>query len=202
MELAEKIYKILDFKNGFFIECGANDGITQSNTFRLELLKDWTGILVEPSVEAYEKCKSARKHSKVENCALVSFSYYDDFIEGDFDGNLMASVSGSRLHRPAAKKTRARTLTSILDEYKVEKIDFFSLDTEGYELNVLQGLDFSKYAPTYVLIEVYLKEKEELDVFMISKGYDIVCNLSGYNKEEYPNWDGTHNDYLYKKIPK
>ena len=44
----------LDFKNGFFIEIGAYDGITYSNTYNLEKNKKWTGLLVEPTKENFE----------------------------------------------------------------------------------------------------------------------------------------------------
>ena len=36
MELNEKLFEILDFRDGFYIECGANDGYSQSNTILLE----------------------------------------------------------------------------------------------------------------------------------------------------------------------
>ena len=34
-------------KNGFFIECGALDGETRSNTLILEEELDWSGILID-----------------------------------------------------------------------------------------------------------------------------------------------------------
>lgn len=54
---------------------------------------------------------------------------------------------------PYKIKVPARTLTSILDEANASKIDFFSLDVEGFELNALQGLDFNKYRPEFMLVE-------------------------------------------------
>ena len=38
-----------------------------------------------------------------------------------------------------------------------DKIDFFSLDVEGYEMEVLKGIDFTKHTPTFILIEIYEK---------------------------------------------
>ena len=93
---------------------------------------------------------------------------------------------------------KARTLTSILDECKVDRIDFFSLDVEGYELNVLKGLDMKKYRPFFILIEIYEKDKEEIMNYMTDNEYDLICNLSDFNLQNNPYWDGTHNDYLFK----
>lgn len=71
-----------------------------------------------------------------------------------------------------------RTLTSILDECEVTEIDLFSLDVEGYELNVLKGLDFSKYRPKYMLIEA--RFKAEIDEYLADL-YTEVDQLSIYD---------------------
>ena len=42
-------------------------------------------------------------------------------------------------------------VTSVLDEVKPKEINFMSLDVEGYELNVLKGLDFEKYSPEIIV---------------------------------------------------
>ena len=55
-----KMLNYLNFDNGFYIECGANDGITQSNTYKLEKDKNWKGLLIEPSLFAYQKCVNNR----------------------------------------------------------------------------------------------------------------------------------------------
>ena len=48
-----------------------------------------------------------------------------------------------------------KTLTSVLDEVSPPNIDFMSLDVEGYELKVLQGLNFEKYKPKLIVVECY-----------------------------------------------
>jgi hypothetical protein len=78
----------------------------------------------------------------------------------------------------------ARTMTSILDECGVSGIDFLSLDVEGYELNVLKGLDLNKYCPRFILIET--EEKSLVDDYLKGR-YDFVTKLSPH-------------DYLYKHV--
>jgi len=194
-----KILEYLNFDDGFFIECGANDGISQSNTYKLENDKNWRGILIEPSPTSYSSCVKNRSGDNIIlNCALVSDDYSFDTIRGDFDGNLMSSVYGVRRNNSRLIEVKASTLTSILDGCDIDVIDFFSLDVEGYELEILKGLDFRKYKPIYILIEVYEKDKQKINEFMLSKNYELICNLSGFNHSDNPHWDGTHNDYLYK----
>ena len=48
------------------------------------------------------------------------------------------------------------TLNDILESQNVTKIDFFSLDVEGYELEVLKGLDLKRFTPKVILVEWHL----------------------------------------------
>ena len=73
--LQNKLNEIMNKRNGFFIELGANDGLKQSNTAFFEKEMGWNGILIEPSLEGYEKCKINRKNSICLNYACVSNDY-------------------------------------------------------------------------------------------------------------------------------
>lgn len=200
MELHKEILKFIDYKKpGFFIEAGANDGITQSNTFLLEKEFGWKGLLIEPSKLAFENCKKIRTNSKVYNYCLVSEDYDSKCIFGDFDGNLMSSVQGDRLSRKQLNLVPATTLQSLLDVNFINHVDFFSLDTEGYELNVLKGIDFNRVSIKKILIEVYEKDKKEIFSFLKELGYSEPICITNFNKNDYPFWDGTHNDYLFQK---
>jgi len=43
-DLDQKLKRYLDFENGFFIEAGGNDGLTQSNTYWFERFRGWRGF--------------------------------------------------------------------------------------------------------------------------------------------------------------
>ena len=204
---ADRIFEYLDYRDGFYIECGANDGITQSNTYKLETDKNWKGILIEPSEIKINQCKNNRSDKNIFlNYALVSNDYQNEFIEGDFNysdngQSLMASINGERRENSSNLiNVRAKTLASILDEFKIEKIDLFSLDVEGYELNVLNGLDLDRHKPTNILIEIYNKDFYNIVNLMLKYNYKLIANISDFNLQNNPAWDGTHNDYLFTKI--
>lgn len=194
-----KLIQKMGFEKGIFIEVGANDGITQSNTYLLEKKYNWSGILIEPSSNIFELLCSNRPKSICYNCALGAFSENNTYIEGDFDGALMSSVGGQRLkrsdiHRPILM----RSLQSILEEINIFHINLFSLDVEGYEYQILQGIDFNKTTFDYLLIEIYLSEYDQIVSFLEAKGYELIEMFSMYD-DTLPNWDGTHNDYLFKR---
>jgi FkbM family methyltransferase len=199
-ELDKKLLKYLNYEKGFFIECGANDGVSQSNTFLLEQELNWSGLLVEPGFENFQKCKALRNKCIVENYALVSSEYTESTIEGNFNNpshnGLMNSINGypsyfneemifwankfRQENTSFPTKVQCATLQYLLDKHGVSKVDFFSLDVEGYEIEVLKGLDFTKIRPTYILIETTTHEyyREIVTNYMLSKNYKKIEEIS------------------------
>jgi FkbM family methyltransferase len=186
-DLTEKLSNYLNFKDGVFIEVGANDGVAQSNTYYLEKILKWKGYLIEAIPELSERCKTNRRRSLVFNCALVSPEDHGKDIKINYDKDsrgLMSKIGdcGQRSGFCETVSVRGRTLTDVLEQASAQKVDFFSLDVEGFELEVLKGLDLNKYRPTLILVET--AQVEAVDA-MLSSFYDRIDLLS-------------HHDYLYQ----
>ena len=197
--LDEKLSKYLNFRNGIFIEAGANDGYNQSNTYFLEKGLRWKGLLIEAIPELYYKCKKSRTRSVVLHGGLVSNDYKKSTIKIHY-ANLMSIAEGAMSPELTASHIKEGIqCQDINDTYKVDvptltfkqavkeagfsKIDFMSLDLEGYEVQALKGFDFSGVRPTYILIEV--RKVEETDSFLSRVGYRRIEKL-------------TQHDYLYQ----
>jgi FkbM family methyltransferase len=185
-------------KNGVFIELGAFDGLTQSNTAFFEFYRNWTGILIEPSKQSYDLCCANRPKSICLNLCCVSSEYTEKTIFGDFNSITMASVNGERLNSQNLVEVNCNTLNNIVRDHIPNKtIDLLSLDTEGYELNILKGFDLSVNRPKFLLIEVYKSDYDKITSYLSSFKYAMHSNFSNYNKVDNPIWDGTHNDFLF-----
>ena len=205
-ELDYLIEQYIDFENGFFVEAGANNGYSQSNTYSLEALKGWRGLLIEPVPRLWQICKRNRPGSVSINAALVSDEYASPIVQLEY-ANLMTSVSAASSNmafdEDHIKRGRefdrgssycmervtapAITLTQIFNEYKVKRVDFMSLDLEGYEVEALKGLDLARYAPERILVEVR-DSQAVLDILGQYYAEEaILTNSSGYQ------------DILYKK---
>tara|TARA_B100000941_G_scaffold276408_1_gene239033 strand:- start:78 stop:776 length:699 start_codon:yes stop_codon:yes gene_type:complete len=199
-ELDLKLKKYLNFSGGFFIELGAHDGITQSNTFYYEKKYNWKGILIEPVPKLFNYCKKYRSNKNLYFCnACVSFDFNKDKVKliysnlmttavdltsDDYRKKHLADPELNFFEKNNYFYANARTLNSILKESKAPNIiDFFSLDVEGAEFDVLNGIDFSIYNFKYIIIET--DNFERLDKFMTNKNYKFI---NKYNS----------NDYLYE----
>ncbi|HTX51409.1 MAG TPA: FkbM family methyltransferase [Caulobacteraceae bacterium] len=140
-------------KRGVFVEVGANDPVVGSQTFHLEQC-GWSGILVEPLAECVDRLRRTRSATVY---AVAAGAPAD---EGKQLPLLVAgglSTLGERIKEGVAPKERRlvpiRTLNSMLTEAQIEKIDFLSIDVEGAEIAVLEGLDLRKFAPDLILLE-------------------------------------------------
>lgn len=194
-QLDTKLKSYLNFEGGFFVEVGANNGINQSNTLYFEKYMGWRGLLIEPIPDLAYQCHKNRPKCITENCALVAPDYPSYTIEIKYC-NLMSCVQGAfddkntaLDHIESGKKflqkneesysiqVPAKTLSSVLDFYNVNHINFLSLDVEGYEAEVLRGIDFQRHAPDYLLIEVRPELKEKIGK-ILEKKYKLLAVLN------------------------
>ncbi|UTF59554.1 FkbM family methyltransferase [Gilvimarinus sp. DA14] len=186
----------LNYDNGYYIELGANNGLSQSNTAYFEKERGWKGVLIEPILHNFLECKKNRSESNYFcNAACVPFNYPQETVKLLYS-NLMTSqesefstLSNVQEHAQRGKRflqsheevvpyfALARTLTDILEDAKAPRdIDFLSLDVEGVELEVLKGLDFNKHTIKYMLIES--EDVETLSEYLATHGYKKIDRLS------------------------
>lgn len=197
--LDDRLARHLGFEGGFYIECGANDGFSQSNTYFLERFRGWSGLLVEPVPSLFASCAALRRRSICVNTALVGPDHAGEtaritpvglmsVVDGAFhdDSLLQAHVQiGRQVQKLSAERQitiPAITLSDLLDKLQItQRIDFFSLDVEGFEEDVLLGLDLSRHRPVYILVEAR-NPKRVAEI--LGPGYVLLEKL-------------THHDYLF-----
>jgi FkbM family methyltransferase len=138
--------------NGFFLEMGGLDGWKFSNTFNFEHCLGWNGMLIEAQPDNYRKMIQHRPCTQnvwSAACPTGVGHIYMTRKEG------VSSASSEMVG--LGDMVPCRPLSAIFEEHHVTWIDFFSLDVEGHEGNVLETIDFSK-----VQIGVLIAEEERL----------------------------------------
>ncbi|MET3580136.1 FkbM family methyltransferase [Mesorhizobium robiniae] len=175
---------------GFYVDVGAFDGVYLSNTLSFEQ-QGWRGICVEPHPDYAKICESNRplactlQMACVDDENLREIPFYTEEIgiysrleieNGDVD-QLKASYKKHELKVDGFQKTvvAARTLASIIREHaRGEAIDFISIDVEGGEKRVLDGLGLDKIRPRALVIEANNSERSDLLVsYMDGYGYRL-----------------------------
>lgn len=195
-ELDRKLEQWLDYDNGYFVELGANNGIDQSNTYHFEKKRNWRGLLVEPTPHNYLACLRDRSPETRVFCnACTSFEYAERFVEIAYS-NLMSSPIGLESdvldpmgHARDGKKflnasdqnfsfgALASPLNSLLLQAGAPNLmDLLSLDVEGAEIEVLKGIDHSRFRFKYLCIET--RSKDKLDAYLTAQQYEFVEQIT------------------------
>lgn len=204
--LDSRLERYLDLnREGYFVEIGANDGYTQSNTWFLEKEYGWRGVLVEPCAAEFVQLLQNRSQRNHFICAAgVDFDFPDNCIMMRYSGLMTVAIGPTDLpdgHLAHADDGRrflpygvhpfdfaaiARTLQSILDEFESPSwIDLLSLDVEGAELLVLRGIDHTRTRFGHLLVES--RSPKVLYDYLSRHGYEMVDQLS-------------HHDFLYRNF--
>ena len=78
-------------------------------------------------------------------------------------------------------KMDTTTLQKICKKYKIYNIDYLSLDVEGSELKVLQGIDFNKINITLIGVEInYEEDKKAIFDILNNNNYIFIKKLGDY----------------------
>lgn len=132
-----------DIQNGIFVDVGGNDPIKGSNTYLLEQ-RGWTGIAIEPQEKLRKLWPESRK-AECLNYVVGPENKTINFIEGSNDEHGLSGVEGYNKCQDNSKKisVEQKRLSDILKEKSINHVDYLSIDVEGYEMNVLESIDFS-----------------------------------------------------------
>lgn len=130
------------FKAGFFVEIGANDGFTLSNTVYLEEQFGWNGLLVEANPQYLDSLKN-RKAKSVIAAVVEREGFYEFCNAGLYGGvvNLLDKTYEKKTQNASHITVLGTTLAQILEENSVpQNINFISIDVEGAEVQIVEQM--------------------------------------------------------------
>lgn len=194
----EFLYKILFERcppsNPFFVDIGAHDGVSGSNSYFFEKELNWKGICIEPILERYNQLVKNR------NCFCLNCCVYDKVSRIEFTENhgyteMLSGITETYDQRHKDRISReqkseggdsvkvyksAYPLNNILDLHEVKEIDYLSIDTEGSEFNILNSIDFNKFFIKTISVENnYPDEFDRINGLLQSNNFIHVARLGG-----------------------
>jgi len=176
-------------RDGFFVEFGATDGVLLSNSWLLEKHFGWRGICAEPNPKLFERLQQNRSCTLSPACVYRTSGERMRFVLADAYGGL-EELAGEDQHVDKRNayasvgdviEVNTISLMDLLDQQGAPAvIDYLSIDTEGSELAILEGIDWSRYQFRCITVEHNFTEQR--------KGIQALLEAQGYQRREQ-QWD-------------
>jgi len=169
-----------EIREGYFVEFGATNGITMSNSHMLEKVYDWSGIVAEPNPVFHarlgrergchisHKCVFSRSGEQVAFLCTEKgmFSRMKEINPDDHNEDRMRQA-------PEEITVETISLDDLLDAYDApDTVDYMSVDTEGSELEILQAFDFGRrFVRTFTVEHNFTPMRHAIHDLLTAKGY-------------------------------
>lgn len=160
--LAEHIFQ--GVTDGYFVDIGANDGVTYSNTYYFEK-RGWKGLCIEPIPEVFEKLRANRNceclwgvlsSKQAPFAELLHVVGYSEMLSGVVDAyeTQHAERVKRELREYGGKAEVVKVPNYLFNEVVAQThIDYVSIDVEGSEYDILKSIDFKKYTVKVISVE-------------------------------------------------
>lgn len=154
-----------EHNSGYFIEVGANDGYTISNTYWFEKMRNWKGLVVEPIPHLVDKITHNRWCDIYSGCVYIKDGTID-FLHIDGYSEMISGIPDAyhkQYHERVKREieqhkqktntisVNCSTLNSLIKIFNTNNgrksddvIDYLSLDCQTAELHVLNNYDFNE----------------------------------------------------------
>jgi FkbM family methyltransferase len=155
------LWRYFDGKpNGFYVDVGAYHPFRFSNTY-LFYRNGWRGINIDAtpgSMRAFRRYRSKDTNLELgiaETSGYASFHIFNNPVFNTFDEQTAKKHDVFPWRIEAKHDVPVKPLRQVLYETCADdqKIDFLSVDVEGYDLNVLRSNDWERFRPKIVLAE-------------------------------------------------
>lgn len=167
-------------RDGYFVEVGANNGYLMSNTYLLEKNYGWKGICIEATPDKIQELQNNRPNA----ICIESAVYSESDLEIEFSTSVIdifnviteyAEDAVDFLNQSSTLiMVTTLSLTDILNEKNApENIDYLSIDTNGSDYKVLEGIDFTKYKFNVITIKnsSIVERQNKIVEILTSNGY-------------------------------
>jgi FkbM family methyltransferase len=176
-----------------FIQVGANDGISFDFLYAFVVKRKPRGVVIEPVFDYFEELQynykefpeiikinkavhPFEKEIVINKIAPKAIDKYPDWVKGiasiDVKHHLKTGIDSSDI---VQERVEANTLMDILEtNFDASFLDYFQVDTEGFDFEVVKMIDFGAIRPKMIKYESVNLSKEDqykLIVLLEKNGY-------------------------------
>ena len=195
--LVDYIFKFK--KRGFYLDVGCQNPVSNNNTFLL-YRRGWNGINIDldpKNIRLY----NLERPNDINICKCISSDNSEKdlfFFHAGSPINSLEKKTTKNKSNFTVKKIKTYTLNSILQNYKISNIDYFNLDVEGHEIDILTNFDIKLYKPKIVSVEFIDYQMKKLE--FKNNNIDRVLESDIYkyftsNGYHFINW--SHADLIF-----
>ena len=172
---------------GVFVDIGCWHPVKSSNTYHF-YLRGWKGICIDPNPELAKLYDKLRPKDTFINCAIGNEDKELNYYQLNDKYSTMNTLNYEFLQKHNLEseikkvlKVPIYRLKDILDKNILEndRLDFFDIDVEGFDIEVLKSNDWEKYRPKIILIETDLSIKKDINSeivkFLEAVDYKLVA---------------------------
>ncbi len=172
---------LVNIEHPTYIDIGANDPILNNNTYAF-YTSGSHGVLVEPNPEYTDKLRKTRPRDVVLDVGIgaaaddVVVDYYVMKTAGGQLNTFSAEAAKSRDVKTVIKRTLVNVNKILAEHFPSGGPDLFSVDAEGYDLIILQSLDFDRFRPKVICAETLEDDKhvqKQIIDLLESKNYEV-----------------------------
>lgn len=173
-------------RKGVFVDIGANDGVTFSNTLYLERELGWTGIAVEPIPKVFAKLAANRTCQVVEGCVgdppgkrkfrvVTGYAEMLSGLSNEYDPR-----HEDRVRREVSEKggeiqeieVECFDFNALLSGHGITTCDYLTIDVEGGEWSIIKSIDFKRFDIRIIGVENNYRDTRVRD-FLAQTGYKL-----------------------------
>ncbi len=177
-------------KGGAFVDIGAHDGISLSNTYFLEKEMGWTGLCIEPIPKVFAELKKNRKATCIQGCVsdrsgpsqFLKITGPIEMLSGlvdRYDPRHLERVRREVSSEGGSYETidvQCYRFNDLLEQNGIKHVHFLSIDTEGGEFEIISSIDFDRFEIDVMTIENNYNDPR-FTPYLAEQGFRFVRSL-------------------------